>query len=244
MARFPELGIQSYCFREFKSVPSLVEVLKKVSLPVVEIYPGHIDYTWDERRVEAALAPLRAAGIGISAYGGVTLKNDEADVRKLCEFARRAATPYLTVVTVEEAGLPMMERLAAEYRVKFCIHNHGRGFQFGNFPQIRRFFDRVSDAFKLCLDAAWFLDAGEDPVAAIGEFSGRLCGVHLKDFSFDSEGKPRDVIIGTGGLDLPTFMKRLREISFQGYLSLEYEGNPSNPVPEVLECLQAVKRNA
>jgi len=237
---FP-LGIQSYCFREFKTIRSLIDGLKKVNLPYVEIYPGHIDYHQDPKKTGADLAQIRDAGISVSAYGGVELKNDEADVRKMCELALKAGTHFLTVVTVDEKALPMLERLAVEYKIKYCIHNHGRGFQFGTFRQHHDFFAHTSKNFGLCLDAAWFLDSKEDPVAAVDEFADRLYGVHLKDFAFDQAGKPYDVIIGKGGLDLPQFMERLKKVSFGGYLSLEYEGNPVDPLAEVLECMATVR---
>ena len=84
-------------------------------------------------------------------------------------------------------------------------------------------------------------DAGCDPVEAIDVFQDRLYGVHLKDFVFDDQGGHQDVIIGTGGLDLPTFMRRLEDIGFDGYLSIEYEGDPDHPLPQVKECVRVVQ---
>ena len=37
--------------------------------------------------------------------------------------------------------------------------------------------------------------------------------------------------------------KQLQDIGYNGYLSLEYEGDEHNPIPSTLECVQAV-RNA
>ena len=76
---------------------------------------------------------------------------------------------------------------------------------------------------------------------AIDLFADRIYGVHLKDFVFDESGGHEDVIIGTGGLDLPGLMTRLREIGFNGYMSIEYEGDPEHPLPAVIECVQAAK---
>ena len=49
------------------------------------------------------------------------------------------------------------------------------------------------------------------------------------------------VIIGEGGLDLPEFMKRLKDIGFNGYVSIEYEGDADNPIPNTLKCVNKVK---
>jgi sugar phosphate isomerase/epimerase len=69
-----------------------------------------------------------------------------------------------------------------------------------------------------------------------------LYGVHLKDFVFDEKGNHRDVIIGKGGLDLPLFVEKLKGISFDGYMSLEYEGDEHDPVPSTLECLKEIRK--
>jgi sugar phosphate isomerase/epimerase len=235
------LGIQSYCFREYRTIPSLIGALRKVALPVVEIYPGHVDYQGDPAAADAAFAEIRRSGIEISAYGGVFLKGDEADNRKLLEMCRRNRIPYLTVVAVEPRAVPQLERLAAEYGVMYCLHNHGRDHQFCSIADVTSFLAKTSPAFGLCNDTAWFLDAKQDPVAAVDACAGRLYGMHFKDFTFDPAGKPVDVIVGSGGLDLPRLARRLKEIDFGGYLSLEYEGNPKNPMPEVLECLAAIR---
>lgn len=239
-AKFP-LGIQSYCFREFKTIPALIGALKQVSLPFVEIYPGHIDYKEDPKKTDAAIAQIKDSGISVTAYGGVNFSKDERDARKLCDFASRNGIRDLSVVTVDEGAIPMLEKLAGEYRVRYCLHNHGKGNQFCSFQDVRSFLAKTSESFGLCNDTAWFLDAGEDPVAAVREFADRLYGVHVKDFRFDANGKPIDVIVGTGGLDLPLFIKTLRKVGFAGYISLEYEGNPANPMGEVLQCLEAVR---
>ena len=52
----------------------------------------------------------------------------------------------------------------------------------------------------------------------------------------------RPVIVGTGGLDLPAFMKRLDAMGFTGYMSLEYEGDADNPLPKVKECITVIRK--
>jgi sugar phosphate isomerase/epimerase len=65
--------------------------------------------------------------------------------------------------------------------------------------------------------------------------------VHVKDFVFDRAGKPSDVVVGQGNLDLHAFLKTLGEINFDGYFTLEYEGDVNDPVPSTRQCVQAVR---
>ena len=85
------------------------------------------------------------------------------------------------------------------------------------------------------------LDSGEDPLQVAERFKERLYGVHIKDFVFDRDGKPRDVVVGTGNLDLQGLMHYLKSIDYQGFVTLEYEGDMDNPVPALSECVAAIQ---
>jgi sugar phosphate isomerase/epimerase len=235
------LGIQSYCFRKFLPMRELVSALGEAGLSTVEVWPRHLHWTLESSEREKALAVLKEKGIAISAYGAVDLDNDEAEARPIFEFAQGLGIEALTTTWVAPDAFPLVEQLSQEYGVKVAIHNHGRDHHYGRFDQIQEVFSKTSPHFGLCLDTAWFLDADCDPVEAIQLFQDRLYGVHLKDFVFDDQGEHKDVIIGTGGLDLPAFMQRLKLIGFDGYLSIEYEGDPDNPLPQVKECVRAIQ---
>jgi sugar phosphate isomerase/epimerase len=51
------------------------------------------------------------------------------------------------------------------------------------------------------------------------------------------------VIIGTSGnLDLPKLIGLLKQINFAGPLVIEYEGDETNPVPALKNCVEALRR--
>jgi inosose dehydratase len=238
------LGIQSYCFRKFQPLSSLIDCLQKVGLSYVEIWPGHLDYTAGEGVVRDGLDALKEAGITIDSYGVVGVGADEAKDRELFDFCRMAGLRAFSIGGVKDDAIDLVEDLCEEYDINVAIHNHGRRHEFGSFDVLDDLFSRTSSRIGLCMDTAWALDSGEDPVAGVERFGDRLYGVHLKDFVFDSEHKPKDVIIGTGGLDLPAYMDALEGIGFDGYMSLEYEGNADDPMDEVMACMRAVQKAA
>jgi sugar phosphate isomerase/epimerase len=238
-ADFP-LGIQSYCFRNFKPLDRLIDCLRQVGLKHVEIWPGHLSMDSDPADMQQALDTLAANGITVSSCGQIAFKGDEAATRKVFEFCKMAGITAVTADLVPEAR-EITRKLCDEYDVNLAIHNHGRKHALGRMEQLDELFAATSKRVGLCLDTAWLLDVGQDPLRAVERYSDRLYGVHLKDFAFDADGKPRDVIIGQGGLNLPKLMALLNDMNWSGYLSLEYEGNPDDPMAEVQTCVQAVQ---
>ena len=65
---------------------------------------------------------------------------------------------------------------------------------------------------------------------------------YIKDFVFDSSGKPEDVIVGQGNLKLDALFSVLKESGFAGTSILEYEGDIENPVPALQNCVDAVRK--
>jgi sugar phosphate isomerase/epimerase len=104
-------------------------------------------------------------------------------------------------------------------------------------------FKNTSDRIGLCLDTAWAMHAHEDPIAMAEQFGDRLYGLHIKDFVFDRAGQHKDVVVGTGNLDLGKLNATLKAVDFDGVAVLEYEGDVSNPVPALSECVAAIRQH-
>ena len=240
MAADFRLGIQSYCFRNFKPLDRLIDCLKKVGLQYLEIWPGHLSMDAPKAHLQAALDTLAQEGITPQSCGQIMFSLDQQATRNVFEFCRMAGIKAITADITPQA-CAVTQKLCDEYDVNIAIHNHGRKHLYGRMSKLDELFASTSRRFGLCLDTAWLLDVGEDPLRAVARYSDRLYGLHLKDFSFDSQGKPHDVIVGQGGLDLPRLMRMLDDMDYSGYLSLEYEGNPEDPLDEVRACVQTVQ---
>jgi sugar phosphate isomerase/epimerase len=66
----------------------------------------------------------------------------------------------------------------------------------------------------------------------------RNFGLHLKDHDNQTD---RDVPFGKGPLDVLACLRALRDVKFQGYISIEYEANPDNPIPDIRACLDVFR---
>lgn len=231
------LGIQSWCFRKYKELEPLLTDLKSCGVDRLEICGAHVNVLGD---TAGAIQACRNAGVVLSGFGVYTFGPDEAKCRAAFEFAAAADIPVISA-HIELEALDMLERLCEEYGKKLAHHNHGRKHRYGSLTMIDDIFRRSSPNIGLCLDTAWMLDSGEDPLAVAHQYRERLYGLHLKDFVFDRAGKPSDVVVGTGNLDLPGLAHFLDEIEYDGYLTIEYEGDVDNPVPALQSCVKDVK---
>jgi sugar phosphate isomerase/epimerase len=239
-----ELGAQSYCFRHFKDNATVIEKLKECGLNRIELCGVHADFT-DESGFDAVIQQYSDAGVTITSIGVQGFKNDEANERKFFEFARRAGCKVISasfdINTVPEC-FEAVTKLADEFDINLAIHNHGGYDWLGNATTLRKVFSMTSERIGLCLDTAWALQAGENPLKFAEEFGTRLYGLHIKDFVFDRAGKGEDVVVGTGNLDLPKLFEILKSQDYNGYAVLEYEGDVENPVPAIQQCVEAVRQ--
>jgi len=235
-----QLGIQSYCFRGFKTLGDVLPRLKACGVATVELSGVHGDFTRD---ADAMIAQCRAAGVRIASIGVERFTGNVAKERALAEFMRKAGASVIAVDFAPDAGPEVWraaERVADEFDLRLAIHNHGGRHWLGNTQMLAQVFASTSPRIGLCLDTAWALDAHEDPVAMAGKFADRLYGVHLKDFVFDRAGRQSDVVIGEGNLDLPKMLALLRANERTASVVIEYEGDIDNPVPALTQCVRKI----
>lgn len=236
------LGIQSYCFRGFKTLAEVLPRLKACGVASVELCGVHADFKTD---ADAVISECRAAGVRIASIGVERFTGNVARERALAEFMRKAGASVIAVDFDPGAGPDVWraaERVADEFDLRLAIHNHGGRHWLGNSQMLAQVFATTSPRIGLCLDTAWALDAHEDPVAMAEKFADRLYGVHLKDFIFDRAGQQSDVVIGEGNLDLPKMLARLEANEHTASVVIEYEGDIANPGPALTQCVQQITR--
>jgi sugar phosphate isomerase/epimerase len=215
------IAIQSWCYRNFRAVPAFIEQLRNTGVNATELCGVQVDFnqpdTWP-----AALEQFRKAGVQIVAIGVQFLVGDPARDRNSFEFCRQAGVKFMSVSFPPEAmfdGLRNIEKLADEYDVQLGIHNHGGYDWLGNGTILKYVFGKTSKRIGL-----------------------HMVGIHVKDFTYDPKREPKDVIIGTGNLDLPALMKVLKQSNFSGPMVIEYEGDEQNPVPALKACVAELKK--
>lgn len=238
------LGIQSYCFRGFKTLAEVLPRLKACGVTTIELSGVHGDFT-HPAAADAMIAECRAAGVKIASIGVERFAGNVARERALAGFMKKAGASVIAVDFAPGAGAEVFraaERVADEFDLRLAIHNHGGRHWLGNAQMLGHVFATTSPRIGLCLDTAWALDAHESPVAMAEKFADRLYGVHLKDFVFDRAGRPSDVVLGEGNLDLPKLLALIAANERTRSVIIEYEGDIENPVPALSRCVEQISR--
>ena len=239
-----KLGVQSYCYREIRQLPDLVKAVRETGVDRIELCGVHIDFN-DIKSHAPVVNALQEGGLTIVSSGVNRVFADEAKSRPLFEFCAEAGARLMSVsFNIHELPgcLRTAEKLAEEYDIRLGIHNHGGYDWLGNIETLRWIFNQTSPRIGLMLDTAWALHTGQPATNYVKAFGERLYGVHLKDFSFDDKGKWRDATVGQGTLDLPELKRALEEVGFSGEPILEFEGDPSNPVPALQKCVEEIRK--
>ncbi|MFA6507096.1 MAG: sugar phosphate isomerase/epimerase family protein [Treponemataceae bacterium] len=245
MATKLPVSVQSFCFRDFKENSATAKLVKELGLSGIEICGKHCDFA-APASFSAVVGAYRAAGVSVVSAGVVTFSQDAAMNRNFFEFARAAGAQRLSVnfkLESLDAALKSAEALAEEYDIRLGLHNHGGKHWLGSSEALSYLFSRTSKRVGLCLDTAWTMDSGEDPLLWTEKYGDRLVTVHLKDFVYSRERKHEDVVIGTGCLDLGALDAALAKVGYRGPLVIEYEGDSSNPVPALKDCVLRVKKS-
>ncbi len=84
-----------------------------------------------------------------------------------------------------------------------------------------------------CIDVGHTVRAGTDVVQAIHEAGPRLFNVHMKDLT-NFESKESQVAVGDGMMPVRKMFEALIATKYNGFVDLEYEIHPDDPVPGVI----------
>ena len=228
------LGVASYTFRNFERA-KLIAFLKQLNVSTVNLKDTKDHLPFDAQPESAALADYSAAGIKLHAAGTIYFdKNEDADIRAKFEYCKRAGIPIIVAGDPTQENLPRIEKFVREYDIRFAIHNHGPEDKLWHSPlDVLKAVKNMDPRMGCCIDVGHTVRAGTDVVQAIHEVGPRLFNVHVKDLT-DFNDKESQVAVGEGKMPVPEIFQALSAIGYQGFVDLEYEVFPDNPLPGIL----------
>jgi sugar phosphate isomerase/epimerase len=256
-----QMSIHAYTFRKFSIFECIDKTaalgLKYMSLSGSVNLDGTNTVTTiklSDQDAEAIRTAAAARGIKLVNIGVVTLPPNEAESRKVFEFARKMGIDTL-VAEPEAAALDTVERLCKEYNIKVAIHNHPKPSHYWNPDTVLEAVQGRTPLMGACADTGHWLRSGLDPVECLKQLQGRVITLHFKDLVPDepqaqpnapetakqkqSESKAmHDVPWGTGVGNVKAQMAELKRQGFHGAFGVEYEYHWDNSLPEIAKCVE------
>jgi sugar phosphate isomerase/epimerase len=228
------LGLASYTFRNF-SRAQMIGFMKQLSVFELNAKDVKDHLPMDPEAEKAAVADYAAAGMRLHAAGTIYFsKDDDADIRAKFEYCKRAGIGVIVAGPNPET-LPRIERFAKEYDIKIAIHNHGPEDKLWPSPlDVLKAVKDMDSRMGCCLDVGHAARAGTDVVKAIQEVGSRLFNVHMKDLA-NFQDKESQVAVGEGKMPVKRIFEALIAVKYAGFVDLEYEVHPDDPMPGVIE---------
>jgi len=246
------IGCQAYTFNRF-TLMEAIEKTAKAGGKVIELYPGQklsveqpnlkCDHHATDETIEKVKAKLEEFKLKAVNYGVVPIPNKEAEARQIFEFAKRMGLRAITTESVE--SIDTIEKLVKEYDVMVGFHDHPKR---PNNPEYRMWdpnyiLSVVKDRdprIGSCADTGHWVRSNLKPVDCLRILKGRIISSHLKDLNQMSPDA-HDVPYGTGVSDVPGILDELKAQKFTGNISIEYEYDWDQSVPEVAQCIGFVR---
>jgi sugar phosphate isomerase/epimerase len=246
------IGCQAWTFNHF-TVMEAIDKTAEAGGKVIEFYPGQafsadqpgvkFDHNASDEMIAAVQARLKQAGLRAVNYGVVDIPANEAEARKIFEFAKKLG---LYGITTESAGsIDTIEKLVREYDICVGFHDHPRrlddpGYKMWDPHYILSVVKGRDARIGATADVGHWVRSGLEPMDCLRILKGRIISVHLKDLDAKSPNA-HDVPYGTGVSDIPAILKELHRQHFAGNISIEYEYDWTHNLGEVAQCIGFVR---
>jgi inosose dehydratase len=236
-----KIGVATYTVRELP-IEEAIKAIQRVGLKYVSIknVKNHIDlsHTPEERKQRVQM--FKDAGLIPLSVGNVSMKNDEADIRRAFEYARDIGVSTM-VCAPQKDSIPILDKMVKEFDIKLAIHNHGpEDKQFPSPYDVWKAVEKYDKRIGLCIDVGHTARANVDPAESIIKCSARLYDLHMKDISaLGNRNTPIEG--GRGILNTKSILAALLKIKYQALVGFEYEKDSKDPVPGLAESVGYTK---
>jgi sugar phosphate isomerase/epimerase len=246
------IGCQSWTFNHF-TVMEAIDKTAAAGGKVIEFYPDqkfspeHPDWKWNHNATDEMIAEVQARlkkdGIRAVNYGVVGIPQDEAQARKIFEFAKKLNLYAITTESVD--SLDTIEKLVKEYDIRVGFHDHQRrpndpGYKMWD-PNYVLSVLRGRDArIGVCADLGHWAQSALKPADCLKILQGHIISVHLHDMN-SFAGDAHDIPCGTGVCDIAACLDELKQQNFNGNISIEYEYNWEHNVVDAAQAIGFVR---
>ena len=229
-----KIGVAGYSYRKF-NLDQTLTFLKSMDVKYFSVKDWWLPLNSTKEQMDAFKAKCKEYGINPYILGPIYMKS-EAEVDRAFAYAERYGSDVFIGVPTYE----LIDYVIAKVKqtgIKVAIHTHGPDGQ--PFPNIQKVVEMVKDpslGVGCCMDLGHSVRMGEDIVKDIKKYKAWIYDIHIKDETAASkQGSTWEM--GRGVMDFRPIMKVLRQIKYNGVVSLEFEKNGDNPHPGIAESI-------
>lgn len=229
-----KLGVAGYTFRNF-SIDETLATLQEMGVHYLSIKDFWLPL--DATPEQMTEFKLKCQEYEVDPYilGPIYMKTQQRVDEAFDYVARFGQDMFIGVPDYELLDYTIAK--VKETGIRVAIHTHGPDKQ--AFPNIKEVVDRVGDptlGVGCCMDLGHSIRYGDDVIADIKQYKDWIYDIHIKDETAASaEGRTWEM--GRGVMDFVPIIKALREIGYEGNISIEFEKNPEHPALGVAESL-------
>jgi sugar phosphate isomerase/epimerase len=247
------IGCQAWTFKEY-TVFQAIEKTAQAGGKVIELFPkqkysdtdGNLkfDHNATPEMIAKVQAKLKEHHVKAVNYGVVDIPKDEAEARKVFEFAK---TMGLRAITTEaEKSIDTIEKLVKEYDIMVAFHDHPKRpnnpeYKMWDPNHILALVKDRDQRIGACADIGHWVRSGLNPVDCLRILKGRVVSSHLKDLTEFGKVEAHDMPYGQGVSNVGAVLDELKSQGFDGNISVEYEYNWKESVPDVAQCIGFVR---
>ena len=229
-----KIGVAGYSYRKF-NIDQTLALLKSMDVRYLSVKDWWLPLNSTKEQMDAFKAKCKEYGVNPYILGPIYMKS-EAEVDRAFAYAERYGSDVFIGVPTYE----LIDYVIAKVKqtgIKVAIHTHGPDGQ--PFPNIQKVVEMVKDpslGVGCCMDLGHSVRMGEDIVKDIKKYKDWIYDIHIKDETAPSK-KGATWEMGRGVIDFRPIMKVLRQIKYNGVVSLEFEKNGDNPHPGIAESI-------
>ncbi len=228
-----KLGVAGYSFVNFNLDESL-KMMKRMDIHYLCIKDFHLPFTASETEIKAFHDKLAEYNVKGYAVGPIYMVKSRDEIDNAFEYAKRVGVNLIVGIPRKE-DLGYIAEKTKQYNIRYAIHNHGPEDKlYPNATVINDLIKDLDSRVGICFDMGHNVRDGHDSVKDLKKYKKRIFDIHLKNVtSASAEGKTTE--LSRGVIPIPDFVKMLKEISYQGVCSLEFEKDMKDPLAGLAE---------
>jgi L-ribulose-5-phosphate 3-epimerase len=204
----------------------------------IDVWVAHLNpFIASRSMVDEAASILKAHGLTVVAYTGGLGRPDmaRADAEKVYQTAKAIGAPVLGV-GLHPTNARLAYDLGKEYGIRYAIENHPEK----NPAELLARIGDYGEIIGVTQDTGFWGMFSYDAVKATHELKDHLLHMHLKQVRQTADGW-HSCAYDEGVVDIRGVVNALKEIGYQGAISVEHEPAYEDPTPAVVHSAQLLR---